>query len=270
MLRRGPTKSVELLRWDLERDTFERGQWLRGRVFERRCDLSPRGDLFVYFAAKNKGPIPTYTAISRPPYFTALALWPSLGTYGGGGLFATDDHLELNHMPMRLALAEGFTLPSKMRVSPLGQHAGRGEDDPIHHYRMVRDGWRLASEGRVEEKSYGARIWIVLDPPRVYAKARPSEPYLELEQRLRGIHEKNGPWYVLEHALVDRRSGREEVLEDCEWADWDHQGDLLMAREGRLLRARVVRGVVQEPRVLIDLSGDTFRRVIAPKEARSW
>lgn len=29
----------------------------------------------------------TWTAISRPPFFTALALWPAFGTWTGGGLF---------------------------------------------------------------------------------------------------------------------------------------------------------------------------------------
>lgn len=270
VLRRGPSKAVEMLRWDLARDTFERGQWLRGRVYERRCDLSPSGDLLVYFAAKNKGPIPSYTAISRPPYFTALALWPSLGTYGGGGLFLTDDHVELNHLGLYTKLAEGSSLRPGMRVSTLGEHSGRGEDDPIHHYRMLRDGWRLAQTSPGVEQGGEAKIWVVFDPPVVYAKARPKQPHLELEQRMRGIKETNGPWYVLEHALVDRTSGCEEVLPDCEWADWDSQGDLLLASEGRLLRARVVRGALQTPRELIDLREDAFRRVPAPPDARRW
>jgi hypothetical protein len=270
VLRRGPSKLVQLWSWDLTRDRFERGQWLRARVFERRCDLSPRGDLLVYFAAKNRGPIPTYTAISKPPYFTALALFPGMGTYGGGGLFSSEDHLELNHGPLHHALAPGFTLRKGMRVSALGRDAGRGEDDPIQHHRLTRDGWRLVDLGTPREQSRGASIWIVLDPPRVYAKGRPKEPELELEQRWTGIKQTNGPWYVMEHALVRRSTQREHALPDCEWADWDHQGDLLMAREGRLWRARVVRGVLQEPRMLIDLREERFEPVVAPPSARTW
>lgn len=270
VLRRGPTKVVQLLAWDLTRDTFERGQWLRGRVYEHRCDLSPRGDLFIYFAAKHRGAIPQYTAISKPPYFTALALWPSMGTYGGGGLFATEDHVELNHRGSHFTQAEGFSLRPGMRVSALGDHAGLGEDDPIHHIRLVRDGWRLAQEGRAQRQSSDAPTWIVFDPPCVYAKARPKQPHLELEQRLVGIKQTNGPWYVLEHALIDHGNEREEILQGCDWADWDHQGDLLLARDGCLLRARIVRGVLQEPATLIDLRDETFHRVIAPPAARVW
>lgn len=29
----------------------------------------------------------TWTAVSKPPYFTALAIWPSIGTWTGGGYF---------------------------------------------------------------------------------------------------------------------------------------------------------------------------------------
>jgi hypothetical protein len=224
----------------------------------------------IYFAAKTKGPIPAYTAISKPPYFTALALWPSLGTYGGGGLFATDDHVELNHDPFHRELGEGFSLRRGMQVSALGEHAGRGEDVPIQDFRMIRDGWRVVSEGRARRQSMRARTWIVFDPPHVFAKPRPKTLELELEQRLRGIHQKNGPWYVLDHALVDRSTGRETLFEGCEWADWDHQGDLLFARDGCLLRARVARGALEEPRTVIDLRDATFERVIAPPDARVW
>jgi len=47
VLRRGPSKQVLLVRWDLTNDTFEAGQWLKARVYERRCDLSPSGDRFI-------------------------------------------------------------------------------------------------------------------------------------------------------------------------------------------------------------------------------
>ena len=51
VLRRGPSKEVLLVRWDLATDAFEAGQWLNGRVYERRCDLSPSGELVVCFVA---------------------------------------------------------------------------------------------------------------------------------------------------------------------------------------------------------------------------
>jgi hypothetical protein len=72
IFRRGPSKQVMLIKWNTEKDSFHLGQWFKGRVYERRCDLSPSGDLLIYFAAKQKPPLYSWTGISKPPYFSAL------------------------------------------------------------------------------------------------------------------------------------------------------------------------------------------------------
>src|SRR6267378_2894539 len=92
IIRRGPTRWVHLSLWHTDTDRIEHGQWFHGRIYERRCDLSPDGLLFIYFAQKINGRIdPAYTyawtAVSKPPYFTALALWPKGDCWNGGGLF---------------------------------------------------------------------------------------------------------------------------------------------------------------------------------------
>jgi len=126
IFRRGPSKQVLLIKWDRRKDRFEAGQWFKGRIYERRCDLSPSGEMLVYLAAKHKGPIGTWTAISRAPYLTALALWPNMGTWGGGGLFQSEYSLLLNHDSVHRTLADGFQLPKAMKVQPLGHDPGRG------------------------------------------------------------------------------------------------------------------------------------------------
>lgn len=37
----------------------------------------------------------TWTAVSKPPYFTALSVWPSMGTWTGGGYFDRDGAIHL-------------------------------------------------------------------------------------------------------------------------------------------------------------------------------
>ena len=93
VFRRGPSNHVLLIKWDLAEDSFEVGQWLKGRIYERRCDLSPDGELLVYFAADFRRSIGSWSAVSRPPFFTALALWPKGNCWGGGGLFFSNDRL---------------------------------------------------------------------------------------------------------------------------------------------------------------------------------
>lgn len=102
ILLRGPTKWYHVIRWDMVNDTFEHGAWFKGRIYEERCDISPDGELLLYFALQGsrwstsyKG---TWTAISRIPWLHALTLWPEGSTWSGGGYF-TDDRsvtLEVN------------------------------------------------------------------------------------------------------------------------------------------------------------------------------
>src|SRR5262245_16351464 len=94
IIRRGPSAWYHLILWETRRknrDLFTHGAWFRGRIFPEKCDLSPDGNLFVYFAfqGSRRGTVyqDSYTAVSRPPWLYAVALWPHGGTYGGGGRF---------------------------------------------------------------------------------------------------------------------------------------------------------------------------------------
>ncbi len=119
VLRRGPSRWVQLWTWNTARDEFQPGQWFHGRIYDRRCDLSPDGSLLLYFASKFTGktladPDYTYawTAISKPPYFTALALWPKGDCWHGGGLFETIRRVWLNH-----ALSAARPHPDRMPIT---------------------------------------------------------------------------------------------------------------------------------------------------------
>ena len=90
ILRQGPSKVFHMTLWDRDTDTFEDGQWLKHKVYTERCDLSPDGQHFLFFALDGKWGSDaegSYTAICRPPWFTALALYPQGDTWGGGGEF---------------------------------------------------------------------------------------------------------------------------------------------------------------------------------------
>ncbi|MHC4756091.1 MAG: hypothetical protein ACYTBP_13215 [Planctomycetota bacterium] len=101
ILRRGPSRWVEVIKWDTQSDTFEYGQWMHGRIYAERCGLSPDGKLFVYFVLKHgkidedQGYEQSFTAVSKPPYLTALAMWPHGDTWGGGGRFIDNKTLRL-------------------------------------------------------------------------------------------------------------------------------------------------------------------------------
>jgi hypothetical protein len=273
VFRRGPSKRVQLLLWRTDTDEFHEGQWFKGRIYERRSDLSPSGKLLVYFAADHKQGYFSWTAVSKPPFLTALALWPKGDCWGGGGLFANENELHLNHRVGERPLAEGFHLPAKFQIKPLGQHSGGGEDDPIMHMRLTRDGWKLIQDGEAIQRGSKHSIWIKFNPPIVYAKPDTRGKY-ELQMYLHGIHQREGPWYIFEHVVKDTNNGSTVSLGRAEWADWCHSGDLLFANYGRLFRLGFTdEGVLNElsnARLVIDLSDRRFSEMVAPVEAKQW
>lgn len=84
IFRRGPNKRVLLLLWRTDTDQFYEGQWLKGRIYERRCDLSPNGTRLIYFAANYKRPYFSWTAVSRPPFLQRWRSGPK-ATAGAAG-----------------------------------------------------------------------------------------------------------------------------------------------------------------------------------------
>src|SRR5690242_11148049 len=53
IFRRGPRNLIEIIKWHTDTDTFERGQWFKGRIDEECADLAPDGSLLIYRAEKS-------------------------------------------------------------------------------------------------------------------------------------------------------------------------------------------------------------------------
>lgn len=268
VFRRGPSKNVLLLDWDLKTDTLTPGQWFKGRIYERRCDLSPNGDLLVYFAAKHHGPLGTWTAVSRPPYLAALALWAKGDAWGGGGLFDDARTLRLNHrLGHESHVADGFTLPKTFRVKGLGERPGWGEDAPIHTMRLARDGWSEVLAGEASDyTSKGPFSWVYY-APMVVEKAVRGKARLRVS--LHGIGERDGPWYVQTAHVVDEAASPIAELGRIDWADLDHTGDVLFARNGCLYRLSG-HNLTGEAALVADLNALRFQPRVAPGFANGW
>ncbi len=77
VFRRGPSKQVCTFLWDRRKDAFEIGQWLKGRIYEKRADLSPDGKFLIYFAMNakwNSATAGSWTAISKAPWLMTIVL----------------------------------------------------------------------------------------------------------------------------------------------------------------------------------------------------
>jgi hypothetical protein len=226
----------------------------------------------LYFAASWKQPYFSWSAVSRPPYLTALALWPKGDGWGGGGHFVSRTRIALNHRHSETGLAAGFSLPGWLQIEPFGDRPGWGEDDPVWTQRLQRDGWVLVSEGKKVKDDYDRKVWIEFDPPITFRRAHPQVPnQYVLEMSITGLKEKDGPWYLTEHSII-RPEGAESIGRS-DWADWSQSGDLLFAKEGRLFRLPCD-GAVLKPLAsaieVIDFSNLKFEERESPNEARFW
>jgi hypothetical protein len=273
VFRRGPSRHVLLRRWDLRNDTFEHGQWLKCRIYERRCDLSPDGDLLIYFAANYKRPLRSWTAISRPPYLTALALWKKGDGWGGGGLFSKPNEILLNHRSDEMSLGDGFTTPRQLSVKQFGERPGWGEDEPIWSTRLKRDGWNVKQWPELPEPRFGEKVVWQLDPPIIWEKPHPLWPsQFTLQMAICGFLERNGPTYLIDYDLHAAGIATAS-LGRCDWADWDPNGDLLFAQSGCIYRLSPEKKKfppIELSRVIADFGGMKFENVTPPPEATEW
>ncbi len=252
-----------MIRWNTDKDTFEYGQWFHGRVYERRCDLSPKGDKLIYFAAKFKTTKHiqhySWTAVSKPPWFTALALWPKGDCWNGGGLFEDGRRVFLNHHPGQATLDPKFHIGNlKVRANPQVY----GEDDPIHSLRLERDGWTLAYQGKFK--------YVGVEEPEVWEKLNPQKRFT-LRMTLLGIGSiENDEWYVLEFEVDDLETGARVSLGRASWADWDHKSHLVFARGGKLFRHDLRSKSLDGPVEIADFNGLKPETVAAPRKATIW
>jgi hypothetical protein len=274
ILRRGPSKQVLIIKWHLGSDILEHGQWFHGRIYERRCDLSPSGDLLLYFAATYKEPLRSWTAISKPPYLTALALWPKGDGWGGGGLFDSELSIQLNHRRGEDVLADGFRLRKNMRVRLFGDRPGWGEDFPIYHSLLIRNGWNLVAQGDDGKPDWEAQVVWRFKEPIIYEKAANGGQRLQMV--IKGVNQRNDAWYWVDYNVLNDRGVLLFSLPRTDWADWDGSGDLLFAKEGKLFRlkkkdcARLQSTAGEASKQVADLSALKFEAKSARAEAIRW
>jgi hypothetical protein len=145
VIRRGPTDWMHVSRWDLETPAYEPGAWLRGTIYPQRCDLSPDGRWFAYFALKASAEWelgPTYIVISRLPWLTALAAWGIGSTWTRGMQFVEDravvdvDEPDLGDLGpvrerfgLRLSRADSFAVERRRAWTETADTPPRTDDD---------------------------------------------------------------------------------------------------------------------------------------------
>lgn len=255
IIRRGPSKSVCTIGWDRRNDTFTLGQWLRGRIYERRSDLSPDGRHLIYFAMNGRWKSRTrgsWTAISKAPYLKAIGLWAKGDCWHGGGLFLDERRFWLNDGCGHDQLIDPPRLKRLDKVP--GETANFGGECPgVYYLRLQRDGWALACPEQKTldravtafEKRFGSR-WLL----RKLAHATVDHP-------------PGKGCYYDEHELEHLPTGRKIPLPDWEWADQDGSR-LVWVAGGKLFSGRLDHHELVDQRELRDFNDMAFEAIAAP------
>ncbi len=252
VFRRGPANSVCTVLWDRRKDAFELGQWLRGRIYERRGDISRDGRYLIYFARNSRWLSETkgsWTAISRVPWLKAVVLLGKGDCWNGGGLFTSRQRYWVNGGCCHFVIRDTGEVKPDTRFRPAFNYGG--ECPGVYYLRLQRDGWLLKDE-LVESRLNTITVfekdlpkgWIL----RKYAHAQTGSP-------------PGKGCYWDEHELV--RGELTLVRPDWEWAERD--GDTLVWAEGGCLHRAPLR--VAGPgtgKLLFDFNPMTFERREAP------
>jgi hypothetical protein len=266
VFRRGPTRWTQVIEWRTDTDTFVEGQWFRGRIYERRCDLSPSGRFLIYFVSKltpktvaDSEYTYAWTAISRPPFLTALALWPKGDCWHGGGLFRTETEVWLNHA---ISKPHPNHRPKGLRI--VSNPKAYGEDYPVWSQRMVSSGWTNIQEGRYLPPSDGYDY--TTEQEEIWERTQPNGA-TKLRSVLEAIDFKRpGGWVESFSLMVGSQDFR---IPGADWADWDQGGRLVFTRSGQVWSGRWI-GKSLECKLLADLNDHRPSKVVSPSWARSW
>lgn len=140
ILRRGEAKeSWEMIRWDLDTDTFTEGQWLLKKTINPAyCAISPCGRFFayhydIYGYVKGKQAYESHNVVSAVPNFTALYFdgaalghWDRLGFTASGEIISSrpmvkKGDVELPFAPAAASLAHSGYISTSEWMDPKGR-----------------------------------------------------------------------------------------------------------------------------------------------------
>ncbi|GHF17964.1 hypothetical protein GCM10017044_10580 [Kordiimonas sediminis] len=257
IFRRGPSKRVCTFHWDRATDTFTKGQWLKGRIYERRSDISPDGSHISYFAMNGKWssePKGSWTAVSRTPWLKALDLYGKGDCWNGGGLFSDNNTIEIFAHSSREHFEIRRTSRLKIGHSNFSSQIYGNECPGIYYHRLIRDGWSVDQTNELgrwhHESSFHKKCGDELSLQKI------------AHSQLDSGDGKGCYWD--EHVLTDNKHNFLKILPDWEWAEVEGE-TLVYSEHGKLYRTTPTNLLNDvEPNLLRDFQSDIFEEIIAP------
>ena len=188
--------------------------------------------------------------MSRPPYLTALALWPIGGTWGGSGIFLDNNAVLLGSSDPDWPKHHPNHPPGPLQVLT---HGDLSKDDARHN---AVPGW-LSGWNKAEkyQDSMGRDLVGKRSGDLVLARYAPLHLSPSRQPTLYSIYTADG---------------RAAALFEAHWADWDQQGRLVATAGGRVLAGELTQENKLRWGQLASMHDDRPAPIAAPAWARSW
>jgi hypothetical protein len=238
VLRRGPAKQVCSIGWNLDTDTFQLGQWLKGRIYEAWSDISPDGKHWFYHASQHhKIRGEEYSVVARTPYLKALKFWRT--GYVSGGFLPSNE----------LMIPQGNSEGQLFEVSPwrksrdyIPKMPFRGSSE-LAAWILKRDGWipdgqpAIAPGKYWSKRAQGWELSFTMD-----RKSLPTERTYAVRQ------------------------GEEKSDFNCTGWQWAEirEDRLLWAEAGKIFATHLAAGSHSPVKELADFNDWKFEPVVAP------
>ncbi len=287
IFRRGPSKKCQMLLWDLTRDEVTPGQWLSGRVYTNKCDVSSDGRYVVVKAmnpaesaiARNTHPLPdpsidpiSWTSISRPPYFTAIALGFNGWYWNGGGLWKSPQHLQVHRAGF--TWHESIAPSSQIKITEIF-HGGFD----IATKKLLARGWILEDIEEASTRNKRNLAYQKISPadPDGFGKLLESVAHLYPPKKFVKPFRKGSlvyttkvlfkQWQLCDDSGKVHRtwSSRNSHLQ---WIEIDAKGRVIFGENGCLWAWEAF--PEGQPTLIADLNSHSFQPILAPDSAREW
>jgi hypothetical protein len=249
VLRRGPAKFVCTVGWDLSNDSFQVGQWVKGRIHGYCCDLSPGGGYFVYYVVgASRGEYETWTSISLAPYLKAVGRYAVSSGLPGGGFFLAEN---------RCWFQNAWRVHQE--CADVTEESNEPEDEFNHDWRKIyfrrlhRDGWTVEKKINQGER-LDAFTWI-----KTIGKQWVLKNCIEPS----GLGGLGHGEFIVEYQVVNFATGDVQKCRDWEWADVDGSR-LLWAEGGKIFSADIEAQGLGPAKMLHDFNDMTFQEIEAP------
>jgi hypothetical protein len=196
-----------------------------------------------------------WTAVSRPPYFSALALWIAPDAYNGGGIWTQNKALGLNNHPYSCIKTKPMGKGYRSHDLNLG-----AEEYWLYELLLAKRGWELVPGPDIDPEdlaSYPRRKGFETGEIR-YAESNAGDEYHWLPEET---------WELRDITGKIRRTWEKRPPETV-WIDVDHRGRVLIAENGCLYAwSGFPEG---KPKLVADLNGNRFEEIRPPASARKW